>query len=181
MRGSVTPEETIAAFRAHYLYSGNASESARDAGIDERTGRDIARKLIDDPDFTEARRFLRATALEELVAARMRVMKTALERFEEDLDVPIIPEGNRAPITVVDKRGEYGKIVLDAEKNAHSLARFDAELSGKITQHVVASIKDATPAKAREVMRGLFGTVTPDESVADPDIKGGAGAGSGGV
>ena len=100
-QGVPTPEETVAEFRAHYLYSGNASESAKQVGIDERTGRGIARKLLDDKEFSEARRRLRASALEELVAARMRVMNKALERFEGDADMPAsIADG--ANVTIID-------------------------------------------------------------------------------
>src|SRR5882672_10592691 len=100
MRGSVTPEAQIAKFRAHYLYSGNASESARQADLPESTGRDLARDLIDEPAFVEARRRLRATALEELVAARMRVMNKSLERFEAAVEMPFIPEG--ATVNIAD-------------------------------------------------------------------------------
>ena len=126
-QGSATPESVVAEFRARYLYSGNASQSAREIGLDERTGRDIARKLVEDKEFSEARRQLRATALEELVAMRMRVAQTALDRFEGELEAPAV--ANDAMVTIIDKRADYGKLVIDAEKNAHNLARFDAEKS----------------------------------------------------
>lgn len=149
-QGVPTPEAAIAAFRAHYLYSGNAAESARKVGLEERTGRDLARRLIDDADFSEARRLLRRTALEELVAMRMRVSQTALDRFEEEMKIPEVVNGGS--VTIIDKRPEYGKLVLDAEKNAHNLARFDAEKDGAIqpAREVHITVRGpADPAKSQ--------------------------------
>lgn len=127
-RGVDTPENVVAEFRAHYLYSGNASESARKVGLNENTGRDLARKLVSDEEFAAARRALRASALEELVAMRLRVAQKALDRFEGELPEPPASEGG-APVVVIDKRADYGKLVLDAEKNAHNLAKLDAGTS----------------------------------------------------
>jgi phage terminase small subunit len=127
-QGVPTPEETVARFRAHYLYSGNAAESARAVGIPETTGRDLARRLSHEPDFALARRELRAQALEELIAMRSRVAQTALARFEGDLPVPDV--GADGMVTVIDKRADYGKLVLESEKNAHNLAKIEAEREG---------------------------------------------------
>ena len=125
-RGVDTPENVVAEFRAHYLYSGNASESARKVGLNENTGRDLARKLVSDEEFAAARRALRASALEELVAMRLRVAQKALDRFEGELPEPApAAEGMPAPV-VIDKRADYGKLVLEAEKNAHALAKLDS-------------------------------------------------------
>lgn len=114
-KGVPTPLEKVEEFRAHYLYSGNASESARAVGIPDRTGRDIAEVLVNDESFAEARRVLRARALDELVAMRMRVAKKALARFDDDTP-PEHPEA-------IDKRPDYGKLVIEAEKAAHNLAK----------------------------------------------------------
>lgn len=150
-RGEPTEERLIAEFRAHYLYSGNASESAKAVGMPERTGRDIARKLSSDADFAEARRQLRAGALEELVAMRLRVAQKALDRFEGDLEAPE-PIENGPPVTVIDKRADYGKLVLEAEKNAHNLAKFEAEKKGELGKpsevHVIVKPTSSTDAKA---------------------------------
>jgi|SRR6478735_934842 len=132
--GVETSPEVVAEFRAHYLYSGNAAESARAVNLPERTGRDIARMLVDDDDFAEDRRMLRKSALEELVAKRMRVAQIALERFESEtggIDVKSFG-GEDATTVITDKRGDYGKLVLDAEKNAHNLAKFEAEKNGEL-------------------------------------------------
>lgn len=143
MRGSATPLEVKEAFRASYLYSGNAAQSARELDIPERTGQELASALVDDPEFAEARRKLRARAVDDLVAMRMRVASKALERFEGDGDVESFTKGDN--VTVIDKRADYGKLVLDAEKNAHNLARFDAEREGQIRSHGEVSINITGP------------------------------------
>lgn len=122
-QGSPTPEDTVSRFRAHYIYSGNAAESARAVGIEERTGRDIAQRANNDPEFAALRRSLRAQDLEDCIQARRRVREAALKRFERDADR--VPEPGE-----IDKGSDYGKLVLDAEKNAQALARFDAERDG---------------------------------------------------
>ncbi len=72
-------------------------------------------------------------------------------------------------------------------KGAHikmglEFAGLDKPDEDKIQRHIVAGIGDATPAKASEFMRGLFGNVTPDEApVADADHAADAREGSGGI
>jgi hypothetical protein len=131
VNGVPTDEAVIARFRAHYLYSGNASKSARECGLPMSTGRDLAQRISLESDFVEARRKLRAQALDELVAMRQRVCEVAADRFEEELPVPE-NVGEGANVTIIDKRADYAKVVLDGEKNAHNLARFDAERGGEI-------------------------------------------------
>jgi phage terminase small subunit len=125
-QGSRTPEATRAAFRAHYLYSGVAAQSARHVGIPESTGADLARELSKEPDFVEARRELRVQYLDEHVAMRMRVAQKALERFEGDL-MPSDFVGGEENITIIDKRADYGKLVIEAEKVAHNLAKIESD------------------------------------------------------
>jgi phage terminase small subunit len=122
--GVDTSPEQVAEFRAHYLYSGNASESARKVGIPERTGRDLAQSLIDDPDFAADRRRLRDTSLQELVAMRGRVARRALRRFEAKAPAAIITA--TGAVVPQDKRADFGKLVLEAEKNAHALAKVES-------------------------------------------------------
>ncbi len=145
-RGSKTSAAKHAKFRAHYLYSGNASESAKAVQLAESTGRDLARALAVRKDFVAARRKLRDQYLDELVAARMRVVRTAVERFEGELDMPEPSEKSGGPpIVVIDKRADYGKLVLDAEKNAHNLARFDAEVQGDVNPATSVTIRVQAP------------------------------------
>lgn len=151
--GARTPEITREEFRAHYLYSGNASESSRVVGLNERTGRDLARELLKDPDFTEARRELRAIEVDESVAARRRVRQKALERFESDdggIDVKRFG-GEDGTVVVTDRRHEYGKLVLEADKNAQAHARFDAERDGTVRSpgEVTINVTPTLAASAR--------------------------------
>jgi phage terminase small subunit len=139
--GVDTSAEVEAKFRAHYLYSGNASASARAVGLPASTGRGLAQRLAEQPDFVEERRKLRARALDELVALRMRVARTAATRVFAPLPMPEhVSEG--ASVTVVDKRADYARVVLEAEKNAHNLARYDSERSGQLggSREVVINI-----------------------------------------
>lgn len=131
MQGVPTPDDVVAEFRARFLYSGNASAVARELKLSPRTGREIAERIEDEPGFAADRRKLRERALERHVAMRIRVAEVAADRFEADLPEPM-PSADGAPIVIVDKRSDYGRLVLDAEKNAHNLARFDAEKSGDL-------------------------------------------------
>jgi hypothetical protein len=136
VHGVPTDEATIAEFRAHYLYSGNAAESARHVGIPERTGREIATRLTEEPGFAEDRRKIRAMEVDESVAARRRIREKSVERFESEtggIETKRFGDGeNGVTVVITDKRWEYGKLVLDAEKNALALFRVDAELKGDI-------------------------------------------------
>jgi hypothetical protein len=131
-QGVPTEDEVVAEFRARFLYSGNASAVSREMGIPERTGRKIAERLEDDPSFAEDGRKLRDRALHRHVAMRLAVCEKAAERYHDEnggIEVKRFGEDN---VTIVDKRAEHGRLVLEGEKNAHSLARFDAERSGDI-------------------------------------------------
>ncbi len=125
-----TDAATLQEFRADYIYTGNASKSGKKLGINDRTARQIAQNLSADPGFAAERRALRAQYLDDLVAMRMRVANKAVERFLAG--APEVNAADGAMITIIDKRPDYGKVVLDAEKNAQNLARLDAERSGEI-------------------------------------------------
>lgn len=110
-------------FRASYLLTGNASLSARQVGINERTARDLANQLVEDPSFANDRRKLRAEFMDECINARMRVMRLAEERvFAEDANIYTDANGG---ITVIDKRKDWADVVLASEKNAHNLAKLE--------------------------------------------------------
>lgn len=135
MKGRPTDLDTVNEFRAHYLLSGNASESARHVGIPDRTGREIAEKLCKDAEFAEQRRVLRAQYLDECVAARMRVMRKAVSRaMQEDEEFA----GD-------DKRVEWADVVIKAEKNAHVLAKLDRETEGGPEKPMVVNVVVSGP------------------------------------
>src|SRR5690348_13247634 len=108
--GVPTDEATVAAFRAHYLYSGNASQTARKLKIPMSTGREIAQKLAEEPGFVEERRVLRAIELEEHAAARREVRRISLIRFKSKtggIDVKRFSSGeDHENVTITDKRHE---------------------------------------------------------------------------
>lgn len=136
MHGEPIAQEVIAEFRAQFLYSGNASKVARDMGMSERTGRLIASRLEEEPEFAEECRVLHSHALQRHIAMRLRVAEVAAERLEQDLPIPEVGEG--ATVTIIDKRADYGRLVLDAEKNALVLARINAEKDGEIQPREVS-------------------------------------------
>lgn len=125
MRGVQHDEETWAKFRASFLLTGNASKSGKEVGIPASTANDYVRKLRDDPTFAQDRQALRAGYLAELEALRMSVARTAAIRAKKKSgDIYTFGEGG----TVVDKRSEWAKVVLDAEKNAvHALRSSEPE------------------------------------------------------
>lgn len=123
--GVPTDEATLAEFRALYLYSGNASKVGRELDIPDRTARKIAERLEEDPSFAEDGRKMRTRALDRLVMMRMSIAEAAQERYLNDLPVPQV--SGTGAVTVIDKRADDGKLVLEAEKNAQHLAKFEAD------------------------------------------------------
>lgn len=135
MHGEPTDTAIVEQFRADYLYSGNAAKSGRKFGLSPSTARDIARRLVDDADFATERRRLRAIAVDEAERAVMQVIDTGLRRFKAPAPEIDIPEGRSGPnvmVTIVDKRPDYGKLVVDAHKSLVGRQRLDAEKSGEI-------------------------------------------------
>jgi hypothetical protein len=136
-RGVKTPEEVKERFRAEYLYSGNASATARRCGIGEQTGRELAQELSVTPEFVEARRLLRARAMDEAERSVMGIVTVAERRFRGR--GPQIPENAVGPVTIIDRRADYGKLVIDAHRSLVGRCRLDAERGGEI-----ASSRDVT-------------------------------------
>lgn len=126
----IIPADQRAEFRALYLYSGNATKSARELNMNERTGRKLALEMSLEPDFIEDRRKLQVQYLDELIAMRMQVADEALERFKAKNEIPE-SVGEGSTVTIIDKRPDYGKLVLEAEKNAHGIAKLSNPLIEK--------------------------------------------------
>jgi hypothetical protein len=127
-KGIPTDEVVVAEFRAHYLYSGNAAKSARKVGIPERTGRELAMKLVEDPSFAVERRRLRAIEVEESIVARRKVRQVSLKRFlSKDGCIDVKRFGEDGQVVITDKRHEYGKLVLEADKGAQNLEKLAGE------------------------------------------------------
>lgn len=121
-RGSPTDLETINEFRALYLIGGSIPSAAKEVGIPERTAYEIAKRLEEDANFAEDRRRLQERALERLVSLRMRVAEVAQDRFENG---SVDEQEFGDSVTVVDKRQDYGRLVIEAERNAQHLAKLE--------------------------------------------------------
>lgn len=145
-QGVPTEESVVAEFRARYLYSRNASKIGRELNIGERTARRLAEECEADPVFAESVRLLRVRAVDRLLGLAVSVAETAHDRYHADLAIPEVGEG--ASVTIIDKRADDGKLVLEAAKHAANLAKFDAE-------------KDGTIAPAREVVIRVKGPKDP--------------------
>jgi hypothetical protein len=132
VRGEPTDAVIVEAFRQDYLYTGNASKSGRKFKLHTSTARDLAKTLSEDPSFVKDRQRLRANAADEAERAVMEVIAVGLKRFKDRVPEVEIPEGSRAPVTIVDKRADYGKLVIDAHRALVGRSRLDAEKSGEI-------------------------------------------------
>jgi hypothetical protein len=129
--GVPTDEDLKSKFRASYLFTGNASKSGRELGIPDRTARKLAQELVSDSEYAEHCRRQRALDIEEHAEARRAVRRIALSRFKSKTGgVDVKDYGDNVVIT--DRRHEYGKLILDSEKNAQALARFEAERDGSL-------------------------------------------------
>ncbi len=97
------------------------------------------------------------TRLDAVKERRAEVARQAIDTLMEIAAAEVEMPGDRA-----------AKVA--ASKTLLEFAGVDKPEEDKIQRHVVAGVSDATPERARELMRGLFGTVTPGEPhVADPD------------
>jgi hypothetical protein len=131
--GVPTDEDLKSKFRASYLFTGNASKSGREVGIPDRTARKLAQELVSDSEYAEHCRRQRALDIEEHAEARRAVRRISLKRFKSETGgIDVKQFGGEGPVVVTDKRHEYGKLILDSEKNAQALARFEAERDGSL-------------------------------------------------
>ena len=117
----ITEEKRIE-FRAAYLRTGNASAAAREVGINERTGREIAQKLEEhDPTLAEDRRALRARALPVVEAMMVEAAQIAFARIHESPLSPreqaeLMKEFGLKSLTLQDLRGQYFRGLVEVQK-----------------------------------------------------------------
>lgn len=152
-QGVKTSADKVAKFRAEYLTCGNASEAARRVGLEIYTGCNLANKLNQDESFQNERKSLRARYLEECIAMRMDVTREAQRLAYAE---PVVPDGNgKGPVIVNDARPQYMRAVIDAEKNAHHLAKLEdgPEERGGPVNVIVCPTPEAAE-RAAEVVRG---------------------------
>jgi hypothetical protein len=109
------------------------------------------------------------TRLDDVRERRAEVARKAVNALLEVAEGKVVMPGDRA-----------AKVA--ASKTLLEFAGLDKPDEDKIQKHMIAGVADATPAKAREVMLGLFGAVTPDANrMAEPDLERDAGEGVAGV
>ena len=146
-QGVPIDEDTVARFEALYLLSGNAAACGRKLGISASTAAGIAARLSKDPLFKKAREELRAQYLDELVMQRQRIAHLAATRaMRKTADTY---EGITGP-TVVDNRPAYMRIVLDAEKNAHALAKLEVAAHEQNGPAVIINLSGGAELEADE-------------------------------
>lgn len=129
MRGSRTPEKLREAFRAEYLYSGNAAASGRKVGIKSRhTARAIAIDLHKDPAFIQARAELRARMQDDAERRLDNMLNTAERRFNARQQPPI-PGPDGTEIAPIDRRSEYGRLIVDGYRAIATRIKNDADIA----------------------------------------------------
>lgn len=145
--GVPTDQRLVDEFRALYIVGGSVPGAAKEVGLAMRTAYDIAERLEADPSFARDRRKIQTCALERLVSMRMRVAEGSLERFEGD-DVDVQEHGEN--VTVIDKRPDYGRLVLEAERSAHHLAKVTANADDGVTHKGPVTLIVCQTAEAAE-------------------------------
>lgn len=116
-RGSKTPDDIEAKFRAKYLLSGNAAAAAREVGIADGTGYDLAKKAQANPSFQEARAALYAQALGDVELMMLEVVQIARQRVEDSNE-----------LDMQDPRPQYAAQVVGAYKALMVHRKIQAEL-----------------------------------------------------
>jgi len=115
--GVPTPEHLELEFRKHYLVTGNVAGSAKAAGINIRTGYDLAKRANEDAEFTEARAAIRERALADAEVMMLAGMQLALERMnKEPLDAAALMALGAGKVHIQDSGPAYGKVVVDGYK-----------------------------------------------------------------
>lgn len=113
------PPQARLRFRAEYLLTNSpyrarnnmANDPDCEWPISQGTATAWAKELREDQEFRAEQKAITDDYLGELVAARMRIARTAEDRFMGP------QEGE------VDNRPQYARVVIDAERNAHYLAK----------------------------------------------------------
>lgn len=132
--GQKTPDDMVAKFRAEYLRLGNASEAARQVGIAERTGRDLAKQADADELFAEARRALYAGALDEVEALMLDCVRIAAERVRERPltereQAQLMDEFSLKSFSRQDIRAQYLAQIVNAHRSIQARMKYEAEKS----------------------------------------------------
>lgn len=127
---------------AHNAWSLEQEEAGRPV-VTYRQFASICAKYRQTDEFQEALREWRAGTFHRAVVMRCNVAEKAHERFMADDPEPVTTPGVMQP---VDRRPDYGRIVVDCERNAHHLAS-KVEPRGDVAKPTEINITVAGPAK----------------------------------
>lgn len=132
MRGVPTPDDVEIEFRKHYLATGNIRSSARQVGIPETTGHDLATRANADLVFVQARADMYARALPDAERMLRKGMEIALDRIEtEPESLKDLVDLGAAKVSTQDPRPAYFRGLVDAYKVLTGNRKLDAKDDGE--------------------------------------------------
>lgn len=131
-QGVPTPTAKVIEFKIKFLELGNARGAARAVGIPEPTGIKLARRLESSTEFIQERSELYARATVEADALMMGTMRTAYDRYHDDLPEP--PEDARGTVVIQDARPQYGRLVVDGHKALTANQKIKAQAQAQAVQ-----------------------------------------------
>lgn len=153
MRGVPIDADKEVEFRARYLATGNARKSARESGLPETTGQELANRANADEDFVRLRAKLRARVLPEAEAMLADAMQTMHDRLSEPDPSPadlarIAVEHDLKSFNYSNPKPAYAKALNDAAKvlAAYQAAQGNASDGTRIEVTILPSAKAARDA-----------------------------------
>jgi phage terminase small subunit len=150
-QGIPTPEDKRLEFAEAYMRTRIASVAAREVGIDERTGRNLAVQLEADPEFAAAFRAHRERLLERATDACLSVLDVTVARVHSH--EPTYGEHGWSDIGA-----PYARAVADLGRTAEKLDRMRREISGTLqTQGAVTINVSPTPEAADRIAKETTG------------------------
>jgi hypothetical protein len=168
VRGSKTVASKEVQFRQHYLSTGNASASARAAGLPVNTGVDLAKRANADKKFVKAREEIYARAMVDGERMLFAGMEVALERLNQDpletvkklqeMARPKKGPGSRSAggrVQFQDSGAQYLRSMAASLDVIAKIRKFDAELKGEITPanaevRIVVTTTEAADGEAEQ-------------------------------
>jgi hypothetical protein len=117
-RGQPTADDDVLRFRREYLRLGNARRAARNVGLPETTGQDLAKRDEQDETFVQLRAELYTREMAEVETLAADVARTSHRRFSKSWEASTTDEG--IPLVTKDPRPDYGRLVMDALRSMSS-------------------------------------------------------------
>ncbi len=125
-QGVPTSEKQKLAFAEAYMRLRIASVAAREVGLEERTGRNLAKELEGDPTFSAAFRSHRERVMEKATDACISMMDLAVERAHR-FEPVLLDAGGYS-----DVGSSYAKTVADIGRTVEKLDRQRREVEGTL-------------------------------------------------